>query len=128
MAMTPEQMSAQLNQWFQTVALTENQNAAIDGRITNAINTTIDAELTGMNAVEQAAIDARLIELDGTENKKNLGANAILGVSLAVAHAAAAASELPLYRYLGGAGARRGAPQRGGRSAWDMRVCVIWTL
>ncbi|MDG2409435.1 MAG: phosphopyruvate hydratase [Pirellulales bacterium] len=70
------------------------------------INTTIDAELTGMNAVEQPAIDARLIELDGTENKKNLGANAILGVSLAVAHAAAAASELPLYRYLGGAGAR----------------------
>ena len=70
------------------------------------INTTIDAELTGMNAVEQAAIDARLIELDGTENKKNLGANAILGVSLAVAHAASAASELPLYRYLGGAGAR----------------------
>jgi enolase len=70
------------------------------------INTTIDAELTGMNAVEQAAIDARLIELDGTENKKNLGANAILGVSLAVAHAAAAACELPLYRYLGGAGAR----------------------
>ncbi|MBC18981.1 MAG: phosphopyruvate hydratase [Planctomycetaceae bacterium] len=70
------------------------------------INTTIDAELTGMNAVEQAAVDARLIELDGTENKKNLGANAILGVSLAVAHAAAAASELPLYRYLGGAGAR----------------------
>ena len=70
------------------------------------INTTIDAELTGMNAVEQATIDARLIELDGTENKKNLGANAILGVSLAVAHAAAAASELPLYRYLGGVGAR----------------------
>jgi len=70
------------------------------------INTTIDAELTGMDAIEQAAIDARLIELDGTENKKNLGANAILGVSLAVAHAAAAASELPLYRYLGGAGAR----------------------
>ena len=65
------------------------------------INTTIDAELTGMDAIEQAAIDARLIELDGTENKKNLGANAILGVSLAVAHAAAAASELPLYRYLG---------------------------
>ena len=70
------------------------------------INTTIDAELTGMDAIEQAAVDARLIELDGTENKKNLGANAILGVSLAVAHAAAAASELPLYRYLGGAGAR----------------------
>jgi enolase len=59
-----------------------------------------------MNAIDQAAIDARLIELDGTENKKNLGANAILGVSLAVAHAAAAVSELPLYRYLGGVGAR----------------------
>lgn len=70
------------------------------------INTVIDSELTGMNAIDQAAIDARLIELDGTENKKNLGANAILGVSLAVAHAAAAVSELPLYRYLGGVGAR----------------------
>jgi enolase len=70
------------------------------------VNTVIDEELTGMNALDQAGVDAALIELDGTENKKNLGANAILGASLAVAHAAAASSELPLYRYLGGIGAR----------------------
>ncbi len=70
------------------------------------VNTTIDAELTGMNALDQIEIDYKLIELDGTDNKKNLGANAILGASLAVAHAAAAHCELPLYRYLGGAGAR----------------------
>jgi len=55
---------------------------------------------------DQAAIDARMIELDGTPNKKNLGANAILGVSLAVAHAAADHTGLPLFRYLGGAAAR----------------------
>ena len=54
------------------------------------VNTTIDAELTGMNALDQIEIDYKLIELDGTDNKKNLGANAILGASLAVAHAAAA--------------------------------------
>ena len=70
------------------------------------INDELAAELCGMEALNQAEIDYRMIELDGTENKKNLGANAILGVSLAVAHAAAAYSELPLYRYLGGAGAR----------------------
>ena len=70
------------------------------------VNTVIDEELTGMNALDQAGVDAALIELDGTENKKNLGANAILGASLAIAHAAAASSELPLYRYLGGTGAR----------------------
>src|SRR6266571_9353522 len=54
----------------------------------------------------QANIDNRLIELDGTTNKKNLGANAMLGVSLAVAHAAAAANNVSLFRYLGGAEAR----------------------
>ncbi len=70
------------------------------------INSTIDGELTGMNALNQAEIDARLIDIDGTENKKNLGANAILGASLAVAHAAANHCELPLFRYLGGVGAR----------------------
>ena len=59
-----------------------------------------------MDVIEQTAIDAILLELDGTYNKGNLGANAILGVSLACAHAAAAATGLPLYRYLGGAGAR----------------------
>jgi enolase len=61
--------------------------------------------LKGQDAREQAAIDQKIIELDGTPNKKHLGANALLGVSLAVAHAAAAASQLPLFRYLGGANA-----------------------
>ena len=59
-----------------------------------------------MDATDQAGIDAAMIELDGTPNKKNLGANAILSVSLAVAHAAAQATGQPLYRYLGGVGAR----------------------
>ncbi len=59
--------------------------------------------LLGMSAFEQGAVDARLIELDGTPNKAKLGANALLGVSMAVAHAAAAALEVPLYRHLGGA-------------------------
>lgn len=61
--------------------------------------------LVGMNALDQAAIDQAMIDLDGTENKRRLGANAILAVSLAVARAAAAAVGLPLYRYLGGAAA-----------------------
>lgn len=56
----------------------------------------------GIDAADQAGLDARLLELDGTANKGNLGANAILGVSLAAAHAAAAAAEQHLYRYLGG--------------------------
>jgi enolase 1/2/3 len=62
--------------------------------------------LYGMDAADQAGIDAALIELDGTPNKATLGANAILGVSLACAHAASASHDLPLYRYLGGVGAR----------------------
>jgi enolase len=70
------------------------------------VNDRLADELTGMDALDQAAVDYRMIELDGTENKKNLGANAVLGVSMAVAHAAADASDLPLFRYLGGAGAR----------------------
>src|SRR5690606_17136418 len=61
--------------------------------------------LGGMDAEEQLHIDTTLIELDGTPNKSRLGANAILGVSLAVAKAAADASGLPLYRYVGGASA-----------------------
>jgi enolase len=60
----------------------------------------------GMDASDQAALDARMVELDGTKTKGKLGANAILGVSLAAARAAALAHELPLYRYVGGAGAR----------------------
>src|SRR6266404_5816218 len=70
------------------------------------VNTTIAPILKGLDARDQAKIDNKLIELDGTPNKKNLGANALLGVSLAVAHAAAAAENLPLFRYLGGNQAR----------------------
>jgi enolase len=66
------------------------------------VNDEIANELLGWDATEQAEIDARLIELDGTPNKQRLGANALLGVSLAVAHAAANALQLPLYRYIGG--------------------------
>jgi enolase 1/2/3 len=66
----------------------------------------IGPELVGLDATDQAGIDSLLIELDGTPNKGELGANALLGVSLATAHAAAAAYDLPLYRYLGGVGAR----------------------
>ncbi|WDQ16725.1 phosphopyruvate hydratase [Rhodopirellula sp. P2] len=70
------------------------------------VNTKIADALEGMDATDQAAVDQAMIELDGTPNKKELGANAILGVSLAVAHAAAASTNQPLFRYLGGAGAR----------------------
>jgi enolase 1/2/3 len=70
------------------------------------VNNRIAPVLKGWDAREQAKIDNKLIELDGTPNKKNLGANALLGVSLAVAHAAAAAENLPLFRYLGGNKAR----------------------
>jgi enolase len=62
--------------------------------------------VVGMDALDQAALDQRLIELDGTPNKSKLGANAILGVSMATAHAAASALGLPLYRYIGGVNAR----------------------
>jgi enolase len=70
------------------------------------VNETIRPEVIGSDAVDQVSLDRLLIALDGTENKANLGANALLGVSLAAAHAAADAVGLPLYRYLGGAGAR----------------------
>jgi enolase len=70
------------------------------------VNNKIAPVLTGWDGREQAKIDNKLIELDGTPNKKNLGANALLGVSLAVAYAAAAAENLPLFRYLGGDEAR----------------------
>jgi enolase len=70
------------------------------------VNNTIAPILRGWDARDQAKIDNKLIELDGTPNKHKLGANALLGVSLAVAHAAAAAENLPLFRYLGGSEAR----------------------
>src|SRR6056297_2739051 len=72
----------------------------------NNVNDKIADALQGMDATDQAGIDMAMIEIDGSANKKTLGANAILGVSLATAHAAAAATGQPLYRYLGGAGAR----------------------
>ncbi len=69
------------------------------------VNTVINQELNGMYVLDQRGIDEALIQLDGTENKSNLGANAILGVSLAVAKAAAEETGLPLYRYIGGVNA-----------------------
>lgn len=69
------------------------------------VNTTIASEIVGMSVFEQNAIDKMMIELDGTPNKSNLGANAILGVSLAVAKAAANELGMPLYRYVGGVSA-----------------------
>ena len=69
------------------------------------VNDEIAEEVKGADARDQALLDRILIELDGTPNKGRLGANAILGVSLAVCRAASEASGLPLYRYLGGAGA-----------------------
>ncbi|MFA6978727.1 MAG: phosphopyruvate hydratase [Ignavibacteriaceae bacterium] len=70
------------------------------------VNEKIAVELVDFDALDQTGIDQFLIDLDGTENKSNLGANAILGVSLAVAKAAAQACGLPLYRYIGGANAK----------------------
>jgi enolase len=70
------------------------------------VNRVIGPKLIGFDATEQAILDGMMIELDGTENKGKLGANAILGVSLAVARAAAETCGLPLYQYLGGVGAR----------------------
>ncbi|PEN13895.1 phosphopyruvate hydratase [Longibacter salinarum] len=70
------------------------------------VNTTIASEIAGLSVLNQIALDKRLLDIDGTDNKSALGANATLGVSLAAAKAAAATVGLPLFRYLGGAGAR----------------------
>ncbi len=69
------------------------------------VNTKIAPAIEGMSVLDQRAIDCKMIALDGTKTKSNLGANAILGVSLAVAHAAANYLEIPLYRYIGGSNA-----------------------
>ncbi len=68
----------------------------------NNVNKDITAAIVGMSATDQVAIDRKLTELDGTADKSRLGANAILGVSLAVAHAAANLAHIPLYHHLGG--------------------------
>jgi len=75
-------------------------------RAVENVETTLGPAILGMSAFDQAAIDQRMVEEDGTPNKGRLGANAILGVSLAVAKAAAIATDQPLYRYLGGVDAR----------------------
>ena len=76
------------------------------GRAVENVRSAIAPSVVGIDLDDQEALDAALIALDGTANKGRLGANAILGVSLAVAKAAADASALPLYRYIGGAQAR----------------------
>jgi enolase len=70
------------------------------------VNTTLSEAVVGLDATDQVTIDEVMIELDGTANKGHLGANALLGVSIAIAKAAAAAQEEPLYRYVGGVSAR----------------------
>jgi enolase len=76
------------------------------GKAVEAVQETIASTIRGMDALNQVALDRALIELDGTANKKKLGANALLGVSLATAHAAAAALGIPLFKYLGGPNAK----------------------
>lgn len=75
-------------------------------RAVQNVNTTIAKELKGVSVFEQSAIDHHMISLDGTENKSNLGANAMLGVSLAISRAAALSSGLPLHKYIGGVNAK----------------------
>lgn len=76
-------------------------------KVVDHVNTKIREALIGMNVLEQALIDRRMVELDGTDNKGSIGANAILGVSLACAKTAAKALDMPLYRYIGGANAKK---------------------
>jgi enolase len=89
---------------YEAVELRDGDGSRYNGlgvlKAINNVNKPIAAAITGMNAGEQQAIDRKIIELDGTDNKSRLGANAILGTSLAVAHAAANSKHLPLYKYL----------------------------
>lgn len=91
---------------FEAVELRDNDKSRYLGKgvsvAVSNVNDIIAPEIIGMDALDQIAIDTRLIELDGTHNKGKLGANAILGVSMAVAKAAASTLGLPLYQYLGG--------------------------
>ena len=95
---------------YEAVELRDGDQALYGGQgvlaAINNVNEMIQDALTGLNALDQAALDEQMIEMDGTSNKSKLGANAILGVSLALAKASAAALDLPLYRYLGGTAAR----------------------
>ncbi len=91
---------------FEAVELRDGDKARYNGKgVLKAVAAVLDdigPELVGFEASEQRLVDAALIELDGTANKSKLGANAILGVSLAVARAAAESAQLPLFRYVGG--------------------------
>jgi len=91
---------------FEAVELRDGDKARFGGKgVLKAVDNVLEQigpEVAGWEASEQRAIDNAMIELDGTENKGNLGANAILGVSIAVAHAAADSADLPLYQYVGG--------------------------
>ena len=90
---------------FEATELRDGGNAWLGKGVTKAVqnvNSEIADAVAGLDALDQQGIDQALIDLDGTPNKARLGANAILGVSLAAAHAAAAEEGLPLYRYLGG--------------------------
>jgi enolase len=95
---------------FEAVELRDGDKSRYGGKgvrkAVENVNEIIAPEIIGLDALDQALIDKTLIELDGTPNKSKLGANAILGVSLACAKAAAMYTELPLYRYLGGVNAR----------------------
>ncbi|EOD00764.1 phosphopyruvate hydratase [Caldisalinibacter kiritimatiensis] len=95
---------------FEAVELRDGDKERFLGKgVTKAVenvNDVIAPEIIGMDALDQVAIDTKMIELDGTDNKSKLGANAILGVSMAVAKAAANALGMPLYQYIGGVNAR----------------------
>lgn len=94
---------------YEAVELRDNSDRYFGKGVTKAVNnvnTIINEELSGQEVFNQVEIDNLLLELDGTENKANLGANAILGVSLASASAAANALNLPLWRYIGGVNAK----------------------
>lgn len=94
----------------EAVELRDNNKKIYDGKgvlkAVNNVNTILADELIGWDIADQTGIDAKMIELDGTENKSKLGANAILAISLAVAKAAAIEADLPLYRYIGGTNAK----------------------
>ncbi len=94
----------------EAVELRDNDKKIYDGKgvleAVKNVNTTISDELLGWDVADQTGIDHKMIDIDGTENKSNLGANAILAVSMAVAKAAALEANLPLYRYIGGTNAK----------------------
>lgn len=100
-ASTGEHEAVELRDGDKTMYMGKSVEKAVD----NVIDV-IAPEIEGMDCRDQEEIDARLREIDGTENKSKMGANAILGVSMAIAKAAADACDLPLYRYIGGAGAK----------------------